>query len=323
MVEKLNVAKVLLDLNELEKSGNYEENIQIFLIKVTKTKSDIYKQEADDQTKRILFDAVIESISQSRFKKREIIDYDPVVSKKNTHELVNVAEYPNIEEMLKKFNDEEYLTSTSGLKENQFHLYLIKILVGDTNYKFIGSFSSVLKLKKKFIFGNFNNTKIDLTSNSNVFGFNKKIELLIDNDEQILINQADAKFESLFKMNSLFSSKAEKILKENSLIKQVFNDTTRKKLIEKVSNGKRMATRLIKITSDSKRFEQTISNISRITVILDDKSHKFHHQVKDVMYDNGELSVPDGEELQLLNAISDAFYQAIISETENVDETRM
>lgn len=42
-----------------------------------------------------------------------------------------------------------------------------------------------------------------------------------------------------------------------------------------------------------------------------------------MVYKDGKLSVPEGEEVQLLNAISDAFYQAIFSETVNVDETRM
>ena len=44
------------------------------------------------------------------------MSYDAVLSKKNTHELVKVNEYPNVLEKLNEFNNEEqYLTSTTYL----------------------------------------------------------------------------------------------------------------------------------------------------------------------------------------------------------------
>lgn len=45
--------------------------------------------------------------------------------------------------------------------------------------------------------------------------------------------------------------------------------------------------------------------------------------MKDIVFENGKLSVVQGKEIQLLDAISDAFYHTIIFETENVDETRI
>ncbi|HEM5142613.1 TPA: hypothetical protein U1272_002069, partial [Streptococcus suis] len=154
-------------------------------------------------------------------------------------------------------------------------------------------------------------------------GFSKKIELLVVDDKYILINQAEAKFESVFKMNALFSGQATKILEDNEKIKSIFSDTTRNKLIDKVKSGKRMATRLIKITSDIDRFNKTVDNIKKIEEIIKDDTHTFYDKVKDVVYFEGQLTVPDGKEVQLLNAISDAFYHAIFSETDNVDESRM
>lgn len=115
------------------------------------------------------------------------------------------------------------------------------------SYKVFGSFSNVLELQKKYLIGQFvnptgkfTNTNIEFKDNNNVFGFNKKIEMLVVDDKYVLINQATSKFESLFKMNQLFSYQATLILKENEKIKQVFSEETREILIEKVSAGKRM-----------------------------------------------------------------------------------
>lgn len=294
------------------------------MLRITKSDNKVYKQESDDETKRILFSSITDSLNQASFKNREIINYDPVISKKNTHELVTVSDFAHVTEMLNKFNDEnQHLPSTKRLDETQFHMYMVNMIVDRRNYKIFGKLSNVLELEKKFLFGNFTNNKIDFTKNSNVFGFSKKIELLGIDDNFILINQAESKFESLFKMNQMFSSEATAILNDDDKIKQIFSDETREKLIDKVSKGKRVATRLIKITSDSEQFNQTIANISKIEDIIKDSNYKFHNQVKDVVYDNGQLSVIDGQEIQLIDAISDAFYQAVISQTENVNESRM
>ena len=68
---------------------------------------------------------------------------------------------------------------------------------------------------------------------------------------------------------------------------------------------------------------KTIDNINRIKQIIDDENHIFHDEVKDVVYSDRKLSVPKGKEVQLLNAISDAFYRAVFSETDNVDGSRI
>ncbi|MCQ9225808.1 hypothetical protein [Streptococcus suis] len=316
--------EVISDLVSLDQQQSFEQKIEIFLLVVKKKENEIYKQESDNRTKRVLFESLKSELEKSRFKNREVMAYDAVFSKKNTHELVNVGDYENIAIKLEEFNDEnKYLTSTHGMNEKKFHMYMISLKTDNHNYKVFGNFSNVLELKKKFIFGNFSDSRIEFSDSNNIVGFSKKIELLVVDDKYILINQAEAKFESVFKMNALFSGQATKILEDNEKIKSIFSDTTRNKLIDKVKSGKRMATRLIKITSDIDRFNKTVDNIKKIEEIIKDDTHTFYDKVKDVVYFEGQLTVPDGKEVQLLNAISDAFYHAIFSETDNVDESRM
>lgn len=329
-MDNFDLSRVIADVVSLERTKNFEQNIEIFLIKVNKSANEIYKQESSDETKSFLFNSLKAELQQSRFKNREVIVYDAVNSKKNTHELVSVSDFPNITQMLNKLNDEnEYLPSTKGMNEGKFRLYMITLNIGEHKYKVFGSFSNVLELKKKYLIGHFitlgnlTNSKIEFKEENNIIGFSKKVEILIVDDKYVLINQAESKFESLFKMNQLFSSQATAILNENEKIKQVFSEETRQRLIDKVSSGKRMASRLIKIVSDEERFNKTIENISKIELIISNPTHKFYSKVKDVKYENGKLFVENGLEVQLLDAISDAFYQAVISETENVDESRM
>lgn len=315
---------IISDLVSLDQQQSFEQKIEIFLLVVKKKENEIYKQESDNKTKRVLFESLKSELEKSRFKNREVMAYDAVLSKKNTHELVNVGDYENIATKLEEFNDEnKYLTSTHGMNEKKFHMYMISLKTDNHNYKVFGNFSNVLELKKKYIFGNFSDSKIQFSDSDSIVGFSKKIELLVVDDEYILINQAEAKFESVFNMNALFSDKATKILEDNEKIKSVFSTETVAKLTEKVRSGKRMATRLIKITSDTERFNKTIDNIQKIEEIITVNTHPFYDKVKDITYSNGKLSVPDGKEVQLLNAISDAFYHAIFSETDNVDESRM
>ncbi|MDK6598592.1 hypothetical protein QP226_10135, partial [Aerococcus urinae] len=81
----------------------------------------------------------------------------------------------------------------------------------------------------------------------------------------------------------------------------------------KVINGKRLATRLIKIVSDTNRFTETVKHIDKIQTIKVDPNHKFYKEIKDVTYKNGKLSIPDDTKcVQLVNAISDAFVKAYI-----------
>lgn len=330
-MDNFSLSNIVDDIISLEKNSDFVQNIEVFLIrKVKQLENELYKQETSDETKQILFSSLKHELNQTRFKNRDVIPYDAVISKKNTHELVEVKVFPNIVETLGKFSDEEqYLTSTKGLNESKFHFYMVSLSVGQHSYKIFGNFSNVLELQKKYLIGrfvsrrNFTDSTLEFGNDNNIFGFNKKIELLVVDDQFILINQAESKFESLFQMNQLFSSQATNILNENEKIKQVFDDETRQKLIEKVSTGKRMASRLIKITSDKERFNKTVDNISKIQAIIANKDHKFYNKVKDVVFKEGKLSVPEGQEVQLLDAISDAFYYAIISETDNIDVARM
>lgn len=321
---EFNLINSIKNLISLVDKQNYTQNIEVFLIKVTKSDNEVYKQESDDKTKKILLTSIIQELQAARFINREVISYDLLNTKKNVHELVLVNRFSNIREMLDKFNDEnQYLTSTKGLNESKFHLYMVSLKVGDHTYKIIGSFSNVLELRKKFLLGNFTNSKINFNVNNSVFGFNKKIDLFIVDDKFVIINQAESKFESVFKMNKRFSDEAIAILNDNKGIKQIFDDEVRQRLIDKVSKGKRMANKLIKIVSDEERFNKTVENINKLQSIIDNKKHKFHNQVKDIQIIDGQLFADEGNEGQLLAAISDAFYQAIISETENVDESRV
>ncbi|MCF1633338.1 hypothetical protein LZD38_00995 [Streptococcus gallolyticus] len=329
-MNEFNLVNIISDIISFGDEENYVQNIKVFLIRMTKSKNEIYKLEADDKTKELLFSSLKEELDKSAFKNRDIMNYDTLITKKNTHELVDVRQYKNIQEVLSDFDDEnKYLVTTKGLDETKFTMYMVNLKTSKGDYKIFSKFSNVFELSKKYLFGQFLNrgnlkdSTFTLSEKDNVIGFNKKIELLVVDDNYVLINAAEAKFDSLFKMNALFSTKAGEILENNDKIKSIFNEETIEVLKEKVKSGKRMASRLIKITSDEDRFNKTIDNISKIEDIINDKNHKFHNKVKDVVYKDGKLSVPEGEEVQLLNAISDAFYQVIFSETVNVDETRM
>ena len=124
-------------------------------------------------------------------------------------------------------------------------------------------------------------------------------------------------------MDKLFSEEAIKVLNENESIQQVFSADTRTKLIDKSKNGKRLATRLIKIVSDKETFSKTIENINKLEEIIQNPEHKFFKQVKDVVLRKGQLSVKDGQEIQLINAISDAWVEPVISGVQRQDEARM
>ncbi|MGL6207616.1 MAG: hypothetical protein ACRC1X_07570 [Lactobacillus panisapium] len=325
--DSLDIKNVIADIESIEGNKNFCQNIKVFLIKSKNKSNEIYKQNCEDETKRILIDSLKEEMNKTQFKGRNIIPYDILVNKKNTHELVTTSDYPNIVEELNKINDtNEELPNTKKLNEKDFDLYMVK-LKAHNNYKIFGSFSGMLKLKKKFLFGkfeigNFNDSKIKFSAKDNIVGFSKKIDLLVINDRLILINQADSKFESLFKMNQVFYTKASNILDENKKIQKIFSEKTREKLKKKIKYRKTMATKLIKYTSDEKRFNETVSKISKITEITAESNKEFYDKVKDVKYENGQLTVEDGKEAQLINALSDSLYTAYISETVNVDESR-
>lgn len=325
--DSLDIKSVITDIESIEGNKNFCQNIKVFLIRSKNKSNEIYKQNCEDETKRILIDSLKEEMNKTQFKDRNIIPYDILVNKKNTHELVTTSDYPNIVEELNKINDtNEELPNTNKLNEKDFDLYMVK-LKAHNNYKIFGSFSGMLKLKKKFLFGkfeigNFNDSKIEFSAKDNIVGFSKKIDLLVVNDRLILINQADSKFESLFKMNQVFYTKASNILDENKKIQKIFSEKTREKLKKKIKYRKTMATKLIKYTSDEKRFNETVSKISKITEITAESNKEFYNKVKDVKYENGQLTVEDGKEVQLINALSDSLYTAYISETVNVDESR-
>ena len=316
--------KIVDEIDLLTKEKDFPRKMELFLIVVNKNKNEIYKQECSDDTKITLINSLLPGLNSSRFKNREVVNYDESISKKNTHELVRVDNYPNIIDILEEFNDENnYLSSTKNLNEVDFSFYMISLKDNNRTFKLFGSFTNILKLQKKFIFGNFKNSRLDLSDSDNLFGFNKKVDLLIVDDTFILINQAETKFDNLFKMNIQFINEAMKILEKNNTLKKVFSEQTIGSLKKKMKESKRMSTRLIKITSDEDRFNKTIDNISKIVTIINDKSHPFYINVQDIEYSDGKLSAPSGKEVQLLNAISDAFYSAVFSGTTNVDESRM
>ena len=333
---------ILKDIESSMREKDFYKKTEIYLIKFTKEgNNEIYKQDSDDESKAILFESLKKEMQKSTFKDREIIDYDIVNKKRNTHELVTVSDYDNISNELNGFNDENLsLTSTKDLSERDFDLYMLSINTYNNNYKIFGSFSGVYKLQKKYLlghyveYGNFQDSKINFSKKDNIIGFNKKIDMFVVNDKFLLINQAQIKFDNLFKMEQYFSKKAIDILdgKNNDItkyIKIVINEETRNNLIEKVKKYRTMATKLIKITDDKVRFEKTVNKIYKIVDYLPDENgnvkyeNVFSNKIKDVKYKDKQLSVKKGKEMQVLIALSDSFYKAVISETQNVDESRI
>lgn len=54
-----NLIDTIANIASLKGVSNYQQNIEVFLLKVTKSDNEVYKQEADDQTKEILFSALV------------------------------------------------------------------------------------------------------------------------------------------------------------------------------------------------------------------------------------------------------------------------
>ena len=313
-------------LASFSQQPDFDEYVKIFLIKIKKNEIFLYKQDADKKTKETVIKSIIESMGQSIFSNREIKPYDPVVTYKNVHEQVEVSNYGNIQSVISKFNDEQqHLLSSSSETEKTLHNYLVVIKKDDLiNLKFIGSFVNAFQLEKKWIIGNFTDNKINLRNQNNLFGLNKKIDLMIVNDDKILINQAESKFDSIFGMNQKFAEQATEILNTNANIKTIFEQASINFLKTKVINGKRLATRLINIVSDTNRFTETVKHIDKIQTIKDNPNHKFYKEIEGVTFSNGKLSITDEKNcVQLINAISDALVTAYISEVETVEEGRM
>ena len=313
-------------MEKILKQQDSDKYVKIFLIKITKKGIDLYKQEADQETKKTLLKSIVESMEQPSFHKRDIKPYDPVITYKNVHEQVEVSEYENIKSVISQFNDEQqHLLSTSCETEKTLHNYLIEIKKdGLINLKFIGSFINAFQLEKKMLFGNFTDSTIKLWEQDNLFGLNKKIDLMIVDDERILINQAESKFDSIFGMNKKFAEQATDILNNNKNIRDIFEPASINFLKSKVKSGKRLATRLIKIVSDTNRFMETVKHIDKIEIIKNNPTHKFYKEIENVTFSNGKLSITDKKNcVQLVNAISDALVTAYISEVETVEEGRM
>lgn len=322
----IDINKVKIGLETFLNNRNFDQYIKVFLLKVDKNDVTLYKQEANKTTKEVLLKSMLESMEQTTFCNREIKEYDPVVTSKNVHEQVSVSSYDNIQAMIDKFNDEsKHLVNTSSETEKTLHHYMITIENNSgINVKFIGSFVNIFQLKKKFLIGNFTDSEIRLNNANNMIGFNKKIDLLVVNDEEILINQAESKFDSIFRMNAKFAEQATYYLNNDQGIQQIFSVDAVTYLKNKVLSGKRIATRLNKIVSDRARFQKTVENIHKIQTILDDPEHTFHKKISDVRLENGKLTIDDESKCdQIINAISDAFVKAFISEVETVEEGRM
>lgn len=317
---KFDLKKAIKDIKSHENNKNFFDKMEVFLIRITKEGNEIYKNNCDNKTKKVLFDMLRKEVDQ--LENRKIISYDILISKKNTLESVTTNDYPNIVKELNNFDDENcILPNTNGLTEIDFNLYMVKLKAND-NYKIFGSFTGILKLKKKFIFGNFTGSKITFSESNNLIGFGKKIEMMVVNNQFILINQAETKFENLFKMKQRFSEQAVKILDENKELKNLFSEETRKRLKKTVNGHTTLATKLIKYTSDKNRFHKTVSNISRIQKIISKKKNVYHDKIKDVKYKNGQLTVKKGKEGQLIYALSDSLYTAYLSNTESIDKAR-
>lgn len=317
---KFDLEKAIADIKSHKNDKYFYQKMEVYLIRITKDGNEIYKKDCKKKSKKILFESLEEEMD--RLEKRTIIPYDILMSKKNTLESVTTSDYPNIVEELHKFDDENCIwENTKNVSVDDFNLYMVKLEAND-NYKIFGSYSGILKLKKKYIFGNFTDSMITLSEKDITFGFGKKIEMMAVNNQFILINQAETKFENLFKMKQLFSVQAVEILDENNELKNLLNEETRERLKEKVKNHTTLATKLIKYTSDQDRFKQTVSGISKIQNIISNKTSIYHGKIKDVKYKSGQLTVKKGKEGQLLYALSDSFYKAYFSNVESIDKSR-
>ncbi|HEM5141649.1 TPA: hypothetical protein U1272_001065, partial [Streptococcus suis] len=62
--------EVISDLVSLDQQQSFEQKIEIFLLVVKKKENEIYKQESDNRTKRVLFESLKSELEKSRFKNR-------------------------------------------------------------------------------------------------------------------------------------------------------------------------------------------------------------------------------------------------------------
>ena len=59
-MNEFNLVNIISDIISFGDEENYVQNIKVFLIRMTKSKNEIYKLEADDKTKELLFSSLKE-----------------------------------------------------------------------------------------------------------------------------------------------------------------------------------------------------------------------------------------------------------------------
>ena len=63
-MNEFNLVNIISDIISFGDEENYVQNIKVFLIRMTKSKNEIYKLEANDKTKELLFSSLKEELDK-------------------------------------------------------------------------------------------------------------------------------------------------------------------------------------------------------------------------------------------------------------------
>lgn len=217
----INLAKLSQKITQFISTSGFEMKVKLFLLKTRATPTEIYQIQADDSVKSEMMLIVQEQYDSSQFQQKEVVEYDPVIEKNDTHKVIQANEYQSIQTAVENLIKKEKLNqTTNGVDEKQFSDYIIEFEIDNKKYSAIGSFSTVSKMKKFGWFGNLTDNKLKSLDKDGVVGLNGKIDSLIIGNETILVHGVQG-FERVFELSKLFSSEAKKTLSSVNFAKHI------------------------------------------------------------------------------------------------------
>ncbi|WP_261806794.1 DUF4868 domain-containing protein [Lapidilactobacillus luobeiensis] len=323
VAEKINLEDLSRTFNSFVKQDTFDQNISLYLLNTRSDPTEIYQIEADSNIKTRIFSIITDQYDSRRFQEKEITDYDPVVTKNDTHQQLLATQYDSVWSVVSALTNKPELNHTSkGVPEERFSDYMVEFSINGVIYHAIGSFSSISKMRKIGIFANFNNNKLKQLKKDGFVGLNSRIDTLEIGGQNILIHGSQG-FERVFELKKLFSKEAKRTLESENFIGHVTKESL-DNMGKTVTNGGRIARRLTKLRNDESRLNDFFVHIDKVNDIVGNQNYKNFKKFDSVAYDSKtkKLSVPAGKEEQLLNIISDGNYRAEVSGHVGYDEGR-
>ncbi|WP_237195700.1 hypothetical protein [Rothia nasimurium] len=344
----MDINKVIDDIQHFEASEKkWYTFISISFIQSTlKSENRIYRMDANKKTKKLILGNILHGLEKN-FKNKEQRPFSLKYTNKNCLTSFNPDKFPSTKDLLKSIQSQK--NSLRNITDDQLKkvdLYSVTITIPkqsndddseEMKYTFVSRFENFYALQKKLFVGQISGNNISISQKDSLIGFNPKIEMVFENANEIIINNSEAKFDSLLKMDSIIKVESKKKFNDNENFKRIFSDDSMSSISEKISKSKRYSSWILRIADDEERLQKTIDNIYKIQDILTDPNNEFNKLICDIelqsFSDNANPEKSEtsykivlkegGNPDHLLNAISDAFYLALISGVSRTDDARL